>query len=337
MRDKIYTYFDVLNQHSIISATNLKGEIKYVNDKFCDISKYEESELIGAPHSIVNSGYHHRGYFKDLWRTIGKGKVWQGNILNEAKDGSHYWVATTIVPIMEQNKVKEYFSIRIEKTEQVRLEEEKNLHERRFTQLFNHISEGVVALKKVDDKFIITDINRGAEILDHKKKIDVLGKDVSEVYPGTETGGFLYYIKEAYHKGYAHYPILRYQDENADSWRKGEFYKLPSDEVVCVYHDITEEINQLEQLKKYNEKLEEIAFKASHEVRAPVASILGLMQLIDFDSLSDNNQKVLAHMKSSVEKLDQTIREVVKVSYDTEEGKELFAKLSDLKSHFHKF
>lgn len=335
MKDKIYTYFDVLNQHSIISATNLKGNIKYVNDQFCNISKYNESELIGAPHSIVNSGYHDREYFKDLWKTIGRGKVWQGNILNEAKDGSKYWVATTIVPIIEQGKVKEYFSVRIEKTEQKKLEEEKNLHERRFTQLFNHISEGVIAMKKIEGKFIITDFNNGAEKLDKKNKKDVIGKEVSDIYPGTEISGFTDFIEKAFHKGYASFPILRYRDEQLDSWRKGEFYKLPNNEVVCVYHDITDEINQLEQLKKYNEKLEEIAFKASHEVRAPVASILGLMQLIDFNDLSPSNKAALQHMKSSVEKLDKTVRDIVKVSYDTEEGKELFAKLSDLKAHFH--
>lgn len=70
-------------------------------------------------------------------------------------------------------------------------------------------------------------------------------------------------------------------------------------------------------------------------MRAPVASILGLMQLIDFNNLSENNKTALQHMASAVEKLDYTIRDMVQVSYDTEEGKELFAKLSDLKEHFH--
>jgi len=335
MKDKIYTYFDVLNQHSIISATNLKGEIKYVNDQFCNISKYTEAELIGEPHSIVNSGYHDRDYFKNLWRTIGKGNIWQGDILNEAKDGSKYWVSTTIVPIMEQGKVKEYFSVRIEKTHQRRLEEENKLHERRFTRLFNHISEGVLVMKKINGKFIITDFNEGAEKLDNKSRKDVIGQELSEIYPGTDGGGFRQYIEQAFENGHAQFPILRYEDKNITSWRKGEFYKLPNDEVVCVYHDITEEIHQLEQLKKYNEKLEEIAFKASHEVRAPVASILGLMQLIDFSNLSEKNQMALDHMKKSVEKLDHTVRDMVKVSYDTEEGKELFAKLSNLKEQYH--
>ncbi|WP_176223846.1 PAS domain-containing protein [Marivirga sericea] len=334
MKDKIYTYFDVLNQHSIISATNLKGEIKYVNDQFCDISKYKERELIGAPHSIVNSGFHDRKYFKDLWKTIGKGDVWQGNILNEAKDGSTYWVATTIVPIIEQRKVKEYFSIRIEKTEQMALQQENEFQERRFTQLFNHISEGVIVMKKIQNTFIITDFNQGAEKLDHKKKEEVLGKELLEIFPGTEAGGFSDYIEKAYECGYANYPLLRYQDKNKARWRRGSLYKLPNDEVVCVYHDVSEEIKQLEQLKKYNQKLEEIAFKASHEVRAPVASILGLLQLIDFNDLSDNNRTVLEYMKESVERLDHTIREIVEVSYDTDEGKELFAKLSDLKKHY---
>ena len=113
MKDKIYTYFDVLNQHSIISATDIKGRIKYVNDQFCKISKYTEGELIGAPHSIVNSGFHDKKFFIDLWKTISKGKVWQGDILNKAKDGSNYWVGSTIVPILEGGKIKEYFSIRI--------------------------------------------------------------------------------------------------------------------------------------------------------------------------------------------------------------------------------
>jgi PAS domain S-box-containing protein len=336
LKNRIYTYFDVLNQHSIISATNLKGEIKYVNDQFCNISKYKESELIGAPHSIVNSGYHDRDYFKDLWRTIGKGNVWQGNLLNEAKDGSRYWVATTIVPIIEQEKVEEYFSIRIEKTQQMKLQQENKFHERRFSQLFNHISEGVIVMKKVNDSFIITDINQGAEKLDQKKKEDVLGNTISKVFPGTEAGGFSDYIEEAYQSGYANFPLLRYQDENKDSWRRGSLYKLPNDEVVCVYHDISEEIKQLEQLKKYNQKLSPLAFKASHEVRAPVASILGLMQLIAFNDLSENNRTALEYMKDSVEQLDLTIRDIVEVSYDTEEGKELFAKLSNLKEHFRK-
>jgi signal transduction histidine kinase len=232
---------------------------------------------------------------------------------------------------MEHGKVKEYFSVRIEKTEEKRLEEEKKLNESRYTELFNHISEGVVVMKKVNDQFIVTDFNEGAEKLDKRPKESVLGKPVAEIYPSAEVKKFDAYLQEAFETGHAHFPILSYQDEKINSWRKGYFYKLPNDEVVCVYNDITEEIIQLEQLKKYNEKLEEIAFKASHELRSPVASILGLMQLIDFSDLSDGNRMALEHMKSSVEKLDYIVRDAVKVTYDTEEGKKLFNKLSDLK------
>jgi PAS domain S-box-containing protein len=335
MKDKIYTYFDVLNQHSIISATNIKGQIKYVNDKFCKISKYTEGELLGAPHSIVNSGFHDKKFFIDLWKTISKGEVWQGDILNKAKDGSNYWVGSTIVPILEGGKIKEYFSIRIEKTLQKKLQNVTKFQEKRYSQLFDHISDGVIVLTNIDGEYIIDDFNRGAEKLDFHDKTDVIGKSFVDIFAGTDMKSFTEYINEAFETGYSSFPVLRYQDEKMDSWRKGTFYKLTDSKVVCVYQNITEEINQLEQLKKYNEKLEEIAFKASHEVRAPVASILGLMQLIDFKDLSKNNQIALEHMKSAVETLDHTVREMVKVSYDTEEGKELFAKLSDLKDHYH--
>lgn len=108
-------------------------------------------------------------------------------------------------------------------------------------------------------------------------------------------------------------------------------YLLPSGELVCVYADITDEIKQLEQLHEYNSKLEQIAFIASHEIRAPVASILGLYQLIDESSLSDSNREIFQHMKKSVENLDHIIRKIVTNTYDSEEGAKLFEKLSKMK------
>jgi len=130
--NELFAYKYALDESAIVAITDQKGIIKHVNANFCSISKFSEAELIGQDHRIINSGYHDKAFIRNLWATIANGDIWKGELKNKAKDGSYYWVDTTIIPFLNnQGKPYQYVAIRSDITER-KLFQEKIIESESF-------------------------------------------------------------------------------------------------------------------------------------------------------------------------------------------------------------
>lgn len=128
INEQLKTLLDIeyaVDKSAIVGITDRQGHITYVNDLFCELTQYSREELIGKTHNIINSGYHPKEFFNEMWKTIGQGNIWTGEIRNKRKDGSFYWVHATIVPFLNENGVPyQYISIRTDITKEKLLEEQ---------------------------------------------------------------------------------------------------------------------------------------------------------------------------------------------------------------------
>ncbi len=151
LAESLSSYQNAINTGSIVSITDKNGIINFANELFCTFSKFSREELIGKDHRIINSGYHDKLFFKQLWDTIKAGKIWRGEIKNRDKEGKFYWVDTVITPIFNaQNEIVQFLSIRNIITDKKEAEESLKL-KLKETSFSTKINEAIISDESLNE------------------------------------------------------------------------------------------------------------------------------------------------------------------------------------------
>ena len=315
-----------LDQHAIVSMTDLQGNISYANGKFTEISGYTRAELLGRNHRIVQSGQHPKGFFEAMWATISQGRVWHGEICNRSKSGALYWVDATIVPLVDADGLPEqYIAIRTDIT--VRKAMESTLAEQlRFVEVLLEATPTAIYLKDRQGRYLrfnkafeaLFGIERAAWI--GRTVFDLVSSDAAVMMDGKD--------QELFAQGAVQTYEAQFRNRASGELREGLYWKAPLTDaqgaitgLVGTILDITER-KRIEQELRDAKRNAEAASRAksdflanmSHEIRTPMNGVIGMTDLaLDLEQ-SPTQREYLRIVKSSAQSLMVILNDVLDFS-----------------------
>lgn len=320
---------DAVNANALVSETDSKGVITYANKKFQDVSKYSGEELVGQDHRLLNSGEHSREYMKSLWDTINSGKIWEGEIKNKAKDGSFYWVSSTIFPKKDKNNnVTGFVSIRYDVSERMKQRAELKEKNSYLNLALESANLGIWDWYFIDDSVKFDE--RWAHMLglDFSKIVMELNTWKSRVHPEdlnecmTDIKNYLDGKTEIYQN------IHRMKHENGD-WiyilDQGKISEWDKDgnpvRFTGTHYDITAQKIQEQHLKEEKVKAQqaekaktEFLANMSHEIRTPMNGVLGTIQLLSETDLTPKQVEMVNTARSCGDSLLSILNDILDIS-----------------------
>ena len=287
-------YKNAIDNSAIVSKTDEHGIINYVNDKFCEISGYTAEELLGKQHNIVNSGYHSKEFFDDMWQTISSGKIWKGIFRNKSKSGKIYWVDSTIVPFFKSGTIFSYISIRFDITEKMvihqKVEEQKMFYET----ILNSIPVDIAVFNE-DQKYLflnpmavktpsIREFLIGKDDFDYCERYN---KDISIAQKRREIFKEVKNLKKT-----IEFTDKLLKPEGNYTYNLRRFFPILNEHNDFVYMigfgiDITEKTEQAIQLENSLEEKEALLGEIHHRVKNNLALVLGLIEMQSIRADSD--------------------------------------------------
>ncbi|MHA1463613.1 MAG: PAS domain S-box protein [Candidatus Heimdallarchaeaceae archaeon] len=258
-------YLDIANVMLIVIDAN--EIVITINKRGCKILGYEKEEIIGKNWFENFIPKRRKAATRDVFKELMSGKLERVDHLENfilTKEGEERCIEYNNTYILDEyGNITSILSSGQDITERKNAEQARLYNEKRYKELFNKMSDGVVVLEAVKNgkDFLVKDYNRAGELIDNRKREQVVGKLLSEAFPGSEEGGFTAQMRRVWKSGETERLLLSfYQDDLTEGWRKNYTYRLPSKEVVCVYEDVTKEQQNLKNLESSEERYRELFF-----------------------------------------------------------------------------
>jgi PAS domain S-box-containing protein len=301
-----------LDESAIVAITDQRGIINYVNDKFCDISKYSREELIGQDHRIINSAYHPKDFIRNLWTTIASGKVWRGEIKNRAKDGSYYWVDTTIVPFLNSDgKPYQYVAIRSDITERKKGEE--------------RIREQAALLDQAQDAILVRDLeqnilfwNKGAERIYGWTAEEAIGRNAADLLLKEPSRVFENARQTVIDKGEWSGEIHQLRRDGREivvesRWTLVRDHQGAPTSILVINTDITEKKGMEAQFLRAQrmESIGTLAGGIAHDLNNVLSPILMAIDMLQLKATDETTRKWLEVLRANAERGGDMVRQVL--------------------------